>query len=164
MSEIVPPSALPASRPACSPAAGSRPHGLDREVPVAGRPVGLNAPARESPRERLVGLGVAEPVARALSAEHGRARVVDALDTLGEGAVRRRAGWVVSAIRHGWDLEGLLAERRQVEARYARWERERAERDRTAARWQAQQSTVNGWRAIVSAASDDRQLAVAVDR
>jgi hypothetical protein len=114
-----------------------------------------------------VELGVGEPTARALIEQHGQARVVDALDavdTLGDGEVRRRAGWVVSAIRQGCDLEGLLAERRQLEARYARWERERAERDRAAARWRARESTVAGWRAALSAALDDRQLAVAVDR
>lgn len=33
----------------------------------------------------------------------------------------------------GLDLEGLLAERRQLEARYERWERERVERDLAAA-------------------------------
>jgi hypothetical protein len=115
----------------------------------------------------LVALGVAEPTARTLIEQHGQARVVDALDavdTLGDGEVRRRAGWVVSAIRQGWDFEGLLAERRQLEARYARWERERAERDRTAVRWRAHESAVAGWRAALSAALDDRQLAVAVTR
>jgi hypothetical protein len=115
----------------------------------------------------LVALGVAEPTARTLIEQHGQARVVDALDavdTLGDGEVRRRAGWVVSAIRQGWDLEGLLAERRQLEARYARWERERAERDRAAARCQARESTVASWRAALSAALDDRQLAIAVAR
>jgi hypothetical protein len=40
---------------------------------------------------------------------------------VGDGEVRHRAGWVVSAIRQGWDLRELLAERRQLEARYARW-------------------------------------------
>ncbi|MFA9432847.1 hypothetical protein [Egicoccus sp. AB-alg2] len=112
-------------------------------------------------------LGVAEPTARALIEQHGQARVVDALDavdTLGDGEVRRRAGWVVSAIRQGWDLEGLLAERRQLEARYARWERERADRDRAAARWRARESCAAGWRAALSGALDDHQLAVAVDR
>jgi hypothetical protein len=115
----------------------------------------------------VVALGIAEPTARALIEQHGQPRVVDALDavdTLGDGEVRRRAGWVVSAIRQGWDLEGLLAERRQLEARYARWERERAERDRAAARWRARESTAAGWRAALSTALDDQQLAIAVAR
>jgi hypothetical protein len=131
-------------------------------------PAGLPPPAKTpSPRQRLVALGVTEPTARALIEQHGQARVVDALDavdTLADGQVRRRAGWVVSAIRQGWDLDGLLAERRQLEARYARWEQERTERDRAAARWPAQGSVVGAWRAALSAALDDRQLAVAVEQ
>ena len=168
MSEAAPSSALPSSRQARPSTPDVRPPGSTRVTPAAVRPLGLSPPAQTpTPRERLVALGVAEPTALALIEQHGVDRVVDALDavdTLGEGQVRRRAGWVVSAIRQGWDLEGLLAERRQVEARYARWERERAERDRAAARWRAQESTVSTWRAALSAALDDRQLAVAVER
>ncbi|MEX2504687.1 MAG: hypothetical protein WD378_07545, partial [Egicoccus sp.] len=89
---------------------------------------------------------------------------LDAVDTLGDREVRRRAGWVVSAIRQGWDLGELLAERRQIDARHARWERERDERDRQAARWRTSEVASAGWRAAVSAALDDRQLAVAVER
>jgi hypothetical protein len=167
MSEPTPASALPSMRPAgrtTSPRAGSD---TAAGVPPR-RPEGLPPPpARPSPQGRLVALGVAEPTARSLIEQHGEARVVDALDavdTLGDGEVRRRAGWVVSAIRQGWDLEGLLAERRQLEARYARWEAERAERDRAAARWRAQGSVVAAWRAALSGALDDRQFADAVER
>jgi hypothetical protein len=168
MSEAARPSASSALRPARSPAPAPRPPESVRADPATARPTGLRPPAKaSSPRERLVAVGVAEPTARALIEQHGRARVVDALDavdTLGDGEVRRRAGWVVSAIRQGWDLEGLLAERRQLEARYARWERERAECDRAAGKWRARESTVAGWRAALSAALDDRKLAVAVER
>jgi hypothetical protein len=168
MSEAAGSSTSSALRPARSPGPPPRPPESARADPATTRPTGLRPPAKApSPQQRLVALGVAEPTARALIEQHGQARVVDALDavdTLGDGEVRRRAGWVVSAIRQGWDLEGLLAERRQLEARYARWERERAERDRAAARWRARESTVAGWRAALSAALDDRQLAVAVDR
>jgi hypothetical protein len=168
MSEAARPSASSARRPARTPAPAPRPPESVRADPATARPTGLRPPDKApSPQQRLVALGVAEPTARALIEQHGQARVVDALDavdTLGDGEVRRRAGWVVSAIRQGWDLEGLLAERRQLEARYARWERERAERDRATARWRARESTVAGWRAALSAALDDRQLPVAVDR
>lgn len=168
MSEAAPRSDLHASRPARSSAPASQPPDSSRASPAAARPVGVSPPGTpSSPRERLVKLGVAEPTARELIEEHGQARVVGALDaveTLGDGQVRRRAGWVVSAIRQGWNLDGMLAERRQLEARHARWERERADRDRAAAEWRAQESTVGAWRAVVSAALDDRQLAVAVDR
>lgn len=168
MSEAGRPSASSAVRQGRSLAPAPRPPDASRADPAAARPVGSPPPAKtRSPQQRLVALGVAEPTARALIEQHGQARVVDALDavdTLGDGEVRRRAGWVVSAIRQGWDLEGLLAERRQLEARYARWERERADRDHAAARWRARESAVAGWRAALSEALDDRQLAVAVDR
>ena len=168
MSEAAGSSPSSALRPARSPGPPPRPPESARADPATTRPTGLRPPdMAPSPQQRLVALGVAEPTARALIGQHGVDRVVDALDavdTLGDGQVRRRAGWVVSAIRQGWDLEGLLAERRQVEARYARWERERVERDRAAARWRAQESRVGAWRAALSAALDDRQLAVAVER
>jgi hypothetical protein len=168
MSEAARPSASSARRPARSPAPAPQPQESVRADPTTASPTGLRPPAKsQSPQQRLVALGVAEPTARALIEQHGRARVVDALDavdTLGDGQVRRRAGWVVSAIRQDWDLEGLRAERRQLEARYARWERERADRDRAAARWRDRESTVAAWRAALSAALDDRQLPVAVDR
>ena len=138
--------------------------------PVRGAPVELAARGRSegrSPYERLVALGVASSTARALVSEYGSGRVLDALDavdTLGDGEVRRRAGWVVAAIRQGWDLADLLAERRTVEARYARWERERAARDREAGRWEARQAVAGRWRGAISSALDDRQLASAVER
>jgi hypothetical protein len=167
MSEVAPRSVRLTERTVRSPGAASRLPNASRADLVAARPVGLSSsPKESSPHERLVALGVAEPTARALIVQHGRARVVDALDaldTLGDGEVRRPAGWVISAIRQGWDLEGILAERRQVEARYARRERERAERDRAAAQWRARESTVAGWRAALSASLDAR-LAVAVAR
>jgi hypothetical protein len=167
MSEPTPASALPSMRPGGRTTSARAGSDTAAGVPPR-RPEGLPPPpARPSPQGRLVALGVAEPTARSLIEQHGEARVVDALDavdTLGDGEVRRRAGWVVSAIRQGWDLEGLLAERRQLEARYARWEAERAERDRAAARWRAQGSVVGAWRAALSAALDDRQLADAVER
>jgi hypothetical protein len=114
-----------------------------------------------------VALGVAEPTAQALLRRYGTDRVVhalDACDLLGDGQVRRRAVWVVAAIRQGWDLEDLLVERRQLRARYARWERERAERDREADRWRARESVAGAWRGAISAALDDRQLTTAVER
>lgn len=119
------------------------------------------------PGERLAALGVAESTARVLLDRYGRDRVVDALDAvdmLGDSEVRRRAGWVVSAIRQGWNLEELLSERRQIGARRARWDRERSERDHQAARWRASEAASGAWRAVVSEALDDRRLAVAVER
>ena len=125
---------------------------------------------RRSDREalqRLAALGVMPPAARELVADHGTQRVVDALDavaTLDDGEVRLRAGWVLSAVREGWDLDELLAERRTAEARLVRWEAERLERDRDTATWRSRQSVMGEWRGAISAALDDSQLATAVAR
>jgi hypothetical protein len=125
---------------------------------------------RRSDREalqRLAALGVTPTAAQELVAEHGTQRVVDALDavaTLDDGEVRLRAGWVLSAVRESWDLGELLAERRTAEARLARWEAERAARDREIARWRSRGSVMGEWRGAISAALDDSQLATAVAR
>ena len=135
------------------------------EHPPGGSPPPPGRP--QQPHERLVRLGVASSTARTLLSEYGTDRVVDALDavdTLGDREVRRRAGWVVAAIREGWNLGELLAERRVAEARYARWERERAARDRDADRWRDRESIAGSWRAHISAALDDRQLELVVER
>jgi hypothetical protein len=136
--------------------------------PGPGRPDGPAGPSREeAPEARLAALGVAEPTAQALLRRYGTDRVVhalDACDLLGDGQVRRRAVWVIAAIRQGWDLEDLLVERRQLRARYARWERERAERDREADCWRARESVAGAWRGAISAALNDRQLTTAVER
>ena len=164
MSSAVPQQAHPGER-------ASQPAGAVADV-VGGPRTSAGPTARgrredRSPYERLAALGVASSTARALVSEYGTGRVVDALDavdTLGDGEVRRRAGWVVAAIRQGWDLADLLAERRTVEARYARWERERGDRDREAARWEARQAVAGRWRGAISSALDDRQLVSAVER
>jgi hypothetical protein len=138
--------------------------GGERRVP------GSEARARGCNREALkclAALGVTPMAARELVAEHGTHRVVDALDavaTLADGEVRLRAGWVLSAVREGWDLDELLAERRTAAARLARWQAERADRDRDTSRWRSRESLRGEWRGAISAALDDRQLATAVAR
>jgi hypothetical protein len=106
-------------------------------------------------------------MARELIVENGTQGVGDALDaiaTLGDGELSLRAGWVLSAVREGWDLDELLAERRTAAARLARWEAERDDRDRDTARWRSRESLVGEWRGAISGAIDDRQLATGVER
>jgi hypothetical protein len=82
----------------------------------------------------------------------------------GDDEVRLRAGWVLSAVREGWDLGELLAERRTTQARLARWQAERVERERDTLRWRSRESLMGEWRGAISVALDDRQLATAVER
>jgi hypothetical protein len=134
------------------------------------READAGARARRSDREAvkcLAALGVTPTAARQLIAEHGTQRVVDALDavaTPADGEVRLRVGLVLSAVGEGWDLDGLLAERRTAQARLVRWDAERAEGDRDSARWRSRESLRGEWRGAISAALDDRQLATAVER
>ncbi len=152
------------------------PHGASEDAGRVGSPSGerqkseSEGRARRSDRQalqRLAALGVTPPTAQELIANHGTQRVVDALDavaTLDDGEVRLRAGWVLSAVHDGWDLDELLAERRTTEARLARWEAERAARERDTARWRSHESVTGEWRGAISAALDDSQLATAVER
>lgn len=76
--------------------------------------------------------------------------------------MRSPAGFVVSALRDGWDLSEALAAEQADRARARR----RAEQDgaETAARSEvvADRARAQGWAAAVSAALDDRALARAV--
>jgi hypothetical protein len=116
------------------------------------------ARARRSDRDaqqRLAALGVTPTAARELVAEHGTQHVVDALDavaTLAEGEVRLRAGWVLSAVREGWDLDELLAEQHTAAARLAKWDAERVERDRDTSRWRSRELLMGEWRGAIGCA------------
>lgn len=116
--------------------------------------------------DRLHSRGVARPAAEELVAEHPARRVVDALDALDEideGRVRSPAGWLVSAIRGNWDLTDVLADRRQSEARLARWEREQLERDDADLKARQRWARSEAWYAAISDALDEDQLETAIE-
>ncbi|MBY5161486.1 hypothetical protein [Salsipaludibacter albus] len=113
--------------------------------------------------ERLVSVGVADGQARSLIAAHPVAQVVDVLDAVEVTEARSPAGWVVTAIRDGWDVsqaaEQLRSERkaRRLRARdgaLRRLARQREDR-------QLDRST--RWEAAVSGALDNDQLARALE-
>lgn len=123
--------------------------------------------SQDSP-ERLVGrltsLGFAQDAAEDLLAGHSPARVANAVATLealsdGSGS----AGWLMTAVREGWNLRGFLADRGQDEARLRRLDREQADRDATEAARQQRQETSARWGAAISAALDDEALAAALE-
>ena len=117
--------------------------------------------------ERLHSRGVARHAAEELVSEHPARRIVDALDALDaidQGRVRSPAGWLVSAIRENWDLTEVLAERRQSEARLARWEREQLERDDADLIARRRQARSRAWYSAISGALDDTQLETAIER
>jgi hypothetical protein len=108
--------------------------------------------------QRLLDLGVAPAVADDVLAEHAPERVRDVLDAVAAQDLRSPAGWVVKALRDGWDVSQHVAERHRAREREQR-EAERAAAASEAARAeQEQQRRADGWAAAVSAALDDDAL------
>jgi DNA-binding transcriptional ArsR family regulator len=114
--------------------------------------------------EKLAELGVAGHVAADLLGRYPPDRVRDAAFVAAGRRLRNPAAWLVAALRHDWDLSGPLGELRAAEARRvleARQAAEAAHRGEADARLQARR---DGWTAAVSAALDDRRLALALGR
>ena len=109
-------------------------------------------------RQRLLDLGVAPAVADDVLAEHASERVREVLDAVTAQSVRSPAGWVVKALRDGWDVRQHVAEQRRAR------EREQRAADEAAAALEAadvareQQRRADRWAAAVSAALDDDAL------
>lgn len=132
-------------------------------------------PARHVPRAltpddvvpRLIALGVSSDAATRLTDAYPEGRIVDALDGLEELDVKRRVldpvAWVDAAVTQRWDLAGLLAARREREARLAAREADRQQRERARMDYQQRRAVAERWDAAVSAALDDQQLARAID-
>jgi hypothetical protein len=116
-------------------------------------------------RGRLVGLGVTERVADDLVSRYPLDRVRDAVDAAELRPPRRTAGWIVTALRDGWDLSGMLVERRRAaEARCERKAEEAGNRAAAAGAERQRPDRAVGWSAAISAALSDEQLAAAIGR
>jgi hypothetical protein len=76
--------------------------------------------------------------------------------------VRSPSGFVVSALRDGWDLSEAVAEEREARQRERR-ETQQADAEAAARSAQERQRVqTDGWSAAISAALDDRALACAI--
>ena len=115
-------------------------------------------------RRRLLDVGVSAPVADGLLDEHTAQRVGDVLDAVAARSLRSPAGWVVKALRDGWDVSELVAEQRRADARN-RNRAEAAEAEAESQRLADEQSLrADAWAEAVSAALDDDALATALQR
>ncbi len=131
-----------------------------QQRPGAGRAT-ATGPA-EGLQERLIALGVTAPVAADLLTRHPAERVTDVVVAAGAQALRKPAGWVVAALREGWDVTQILTAHRAARARQER-EADVADAARQAARVRlARAETAARWDRAVSAALDDDQLADAL--
>jgi hypothetical protein len=112
----------------------------------------------------VLDVGVAAPVTDGLLDDHPPERVRDVLDAVAVQTLRSPAGWVVKALRDGWDVSELVAERRRAAARDQR----RAEESHAAAQTERvhreQSARADAWAEAVSAALDDDALRNAVER
>lgn len=111
---------------------------------------------------RLTQLEVDPSTAEALLAEHPATQVRDALDAVAGTDARKPAGWVVAAVRSGWDVSELAAQQRKLVDRRGRGDREAAERAADGEAAAVHRRREAGWLAVVLDAVDDRQLATVV--
>ena len=112
--------------------------------------------------DRLIAVGVAADRARDLVAEHPEQQVVDALDAVEVSDVRNVAGWVVTAIRGGWDVSEAAEERRKQRAARRLRAEEGALGRLAQEREDEWRERAAGWEATVSAALDDTELTAAL--
>ncbi len=111
---------------------------------------------------RLTALGVAGDIAAELAARHPAADIERVVAAASRRDLRSPAGWVVRALREGWDLAaapvpGDPAARERLAVQEAA--------DRVAAEQaQVERARAAGWAAAISAALDDDQLRRAVER
>jgi hypothetical protein len=113
-------------------------------------------------RGRLEHLGVAGHVADDLVGRYPHDRIRDAVDAAELRGARNTAGWVVTALRDGWDLSGMLAEHRAQQARQEREAQQAADGQAATEVEQQRRDRAVGWSSAVSAALDDDQLATAI--
>ncbi len=115
--------------------------------------------ALESPLvDRLLSVGVAADRARSLVAEHPEQQVADALDAVEISDVRSPAGWVVTAICHGWDVSEAADKRRKQRAARRLRAQDGALRRLAQEREDERQRRAATWEAAISAALDDAEL------
>lgn len=114
-------------------------------------------------RRRLGELGVVEAVADDLLTRHRPDRVGEVADAAEAKNPASPAGWVVAALRDGWDVAEAAAERRGQQARQRRRDDRVAAEARAARVQQVRRDRVAGWAAAVSAALDDTQLVRALE-
>jgi DNA-binding transcriptional ArsR family regulator len=120
-------------------------------------------PAAAAPLiDRLIAVGVAGDRARDLVAEHPERQVIDVLDAVEVSDVRSAAGWVVTAIRDGWDVSEAAEERRKQRAARRLRAEEGVLRRLAQEREDDRRERLTGWEAAVSAALEDDELAVAL--
>jgi hypothetical protein len=103
-------------------------------------------------------------------ARYPRRRIEEALAVAAVRPPRNTGGWIVTALRDGWDLSDRLADvahadaqSPQAQAHHAQAARSQAERAVRAEADDAERQRAQGWSQAVSAALDDDQLTAAVE-
>ena len=115
-------------------------------------------------RDALTDLGIDPGLADSLVDRHEPAQVRDAVDAVAVSDAANPAGWVVAAIRSGWDVSTAAEEQRKIVARQRLREAQLAERQQVARGDEVHASRLDAWADAISAALDDRHLALAISR
>ena len=153
-------------RGAVSPSAGHREQGQKNKRTAVAEEQHLLPGAsgsQELPR-RLTELGVDAGLAEQLAADHPADLVEAALHAASRRGARSPAGFVVSALRQGWDLAEDVEHVRRVRAREVREQREALAQVEAREHAERERYRSVGWAAVVSAALSDDQLQQAADR
>lgn len=162
----------PVARPPCprkgdavtvSPSAGHREEGQNNTRPAVPEDEEQQPGAADgSVRGELTALGMAPAVAGQLLDRHGAERVADAVAAVERREVRNPAGWVVRALRDGWELPSVAAERHAAAVQRGKTAEEAEAARQRADEEDAARARSDGWAAAVSAALSDDLLARAV--
>lgn len=123
--------------------------------------------AREGPlpnaaEDRLVAVGVTPTRATALASRHPIDRIDDVLAAVSTQPVDNPAGWIVTALDHGWDIDDLAEQARQQRRRRDSAARQQAARQRaqraTSHQTRQQQAHSVGWANVAARILDDEQM------
>ncbi|CAN5147124.1 hypothetical protein BH20ACT9_BH20ACT9_07320 [soil metagenome] len=127
------------------------------------QPCGRDVPDREL-LDALTAVGVSAATASELVTGYPAEQIRDALSAVAAQPVRNSAGWVVTAIRAGWDLSAYLTEQREEQARREREAAVAIEAGKVARAERQRATRAAAWSAAVSAALDDSRLAAAIEQ
>jgi DNA-binding transcriptional ArsR family regulator len=109
-------------------------------------------------RARLAAHGVAASIADELTAGFDAGRLVEVLDAVPGAEAHSPAGWLVAALRGGWDVAELAREQRALAARRQRADADARQRDQRHQAERRRQAAIQGWAAAAAAALDDAAL------
>jgi DNA-binding transcriptional ArsR family regulator len=109
-------------------------------------------------RARLDAHGIAASIVDELLAGFEPGRLIEVLDAVPGAEAHSPAGWIVAALRGGWDVAELAREQRALAARRQRADADAHQRDQRHQAERRRQAATRAWAAAAIAALDDAGL------